>query len=160
MNYPFDASPAELQAKMDAYVASVFSCLVSEFLELPKGAGFIDYPTFEHGYEELKRATNSFAVVDTDLILPVVQSTPISLIVIRAILGFTPPEWACLATQRTGVNVPQGAARSIDRKIRLAPESPLKITELTEARLSIVRGITVCCWGLRCNSTWAVVHHI
>jgi hypothetical protein len=26
--------------------------------------------------------------------------------------------------------------------------------------LSIVRGITVCCWGLRCNSTWAVVHHI
>jgi hypothetical protein len=34
------------------------------------------------------------------------------------------------------------------------------ILAIARGELSIVRGITVCGWGLRCNSTWAVVHHI
>jgi len=40
-------------------------------------------------------------------------------------LGFTPPEWAYIATQRTGVAVSQGFIRSLDRKIRMEPFKPL-----------------------------------
>lgn len=50
-----------------------------------------------------------------------VEVAPIAFIVFRAILGFTPPEWACLTTEMTGVTVGQGAARSIDRRIRTHP---------------------------------------
>jgi hypothetical protein len=41
-------------------------------------------------------------------------------------LGFNPPEWACVATQRTGVDVPQGAIRTLDRTIRMHPLTLLR----------------------------------
>jgi hypothetical protein len=41
-------------------------------------------------------------------------------------LGFTPPEWAYVTTERTEVDVSQGAIRSIDRRIRMEPTAPLK----------------------------------
>ena len=51
-------------------------------------------------------------------------------------LGFTPPEWAHFATQHTGVAVTQGAARIIDRKIRIKPEAALPRTgSVTERRI-------------------------
>ena len=40
-------------------------------------------------------------------------------------LGFTPPEWAWYASQRTGVNITQSAARTIDRAIRMKPQTAL-----------------------------------
>ncbi len=49
----------------DSYVDAVFSCLESEFLTMPKGAGFVDYPLFERGYEALKSATARFQGVDS-----------------------------------------------------------------------------------------------
>ena len=51
--YPFEATLKELQSDTDAYVDSVFSSLESAFLILPKGPGFVDYGTFEAGYEAL-----------------------------------------------------------------------------------------------------------
>jgi len=59
-------------------------------------------------------------------IMPVVYSEPISIIVIRSILGFTPPEWAYIATQKAGLDISQGFIRSLDRKVRMEPEKPLK----------------------------------
>ena len=41
-------------------------------------------------------------------------------------LGFTPPEWAYVTSQRTVVQVPQGAARTLDRTVRLKPSTPLR----------------------------------
>jgi hypothetical protein len=55
-----------------------------------------------------------------------VYDTPIAFIVLRTILGFTPSEWADVTTERAGVAVDQGAARTLDRKFRVAPVSPLK----------------------------------
>ncbi len=49
-------------------------------------------------------------------------------------LGFTPPEWAYITTQRTGVEVSQGFARNVDRKIRMDPLKPL-----TKAKVSVTR---------------------
>ena len=61
-------------------------------------------------------------------------SKPISIVVLRSMLGFTPPEWGYVTTQRTGVTVSQGFARSIDRKVRMAPE-----IELNPGNKSFVR---------------------
>ena len=60
MPFPFEVSFEEVQIDLDAYVDEVFACLESEFLVMPKGPGFIEYPTFENGYEALKRATTDF----------------------------------------------------------------------------------------------------
>jgi len=40
-------------------------------------------------------------------------------------LGFTPPEWAYVASQRGEVEISQGAVRTLDRNIRLNPLTPL-----------------------------------
>lgn len=106
-------------------VDEVFAELKSSFIEMPKGEGFIDYPTFEKGYQTLKRCTNAFAAVTPETALAAVREVPVAFIVFRCILGFSPPEWAYLTTEMTGVAVDQGAARSIDRKIRLNPLSPM-----------------------------------
>lgn len=105
-------------------VDEVFSELTSSFLEMPKGEGFIDYPTFEAGYQTLKRSTNAFADVSPETVIAAVREAPIAFVVFRCILGFTPPEWAYVTTEATGVTVDQGAARSIDRKFRLSPLVP------------------------------------
>lgn len=106
-------------------VDEVFGELTSSFLEMPKGEGFIDYPTFEKGYQTLKRHTDAFAELTPDTVLAAVRETPIAFIVFRCILGFSPPEWAYVTTEMTGVEVDQGAARSIDRRMRMKPLAPM-----------------------------------
>ena len=135
LKFPFEASLAEIQASPDVYVASVFSCLESEFLVMPKGLGFIDYPTFERGYEALKQASSGFAKMSENVVYPVALKAPIALVVLRAMLGFTPPEWAYITSQRSGIEIPQGFARTLDRKVRMAPLKPLKANGASEARL-------------------------
>ncbi len=109
----------------DPLVDEVFGELTSSFLEMPKGEGFIDYPTFEKGYQTLKRHTDAFAKVTTETVLEAVREVPLAFIVFRCILGFSPPEWAYVTTEMTGVDVDQGAARSIDRRVRLSPLTPM-----------------------------------
>lgn len=135
MKYPFKASYEEIKADAEGYVDAVFSCLESEFLVMPKGLGFVEYPAFERGYEVLKMATRGFSELDPEKVLPSALAEPISIVVLRTMLGFTPPEWAYLTTQRTGVNVSQGFVRALDRKIRMSPELPLKADGVTQERL-------------------------
>lgn len=42
ITFPFEVPYDELETNLEEYVSAVFSCLESEFLILPKGAGFID----------------------------------------------------------------------------------------------------------------------
>lgn len=133
--YPFEALPDEILRDPEAYVDAVFSCLESEFLVMPKGAGFVEYPAFERGYEALKAATKGFAALEPAKVLPTVLTEPISIVVLRTMLGFTPPEWGYLATQRTGVEVTQGFVRALDRKIRMSPEKQLNANGVTAERL-------------------------
>jgi hypothetical protein len=123
---PFEASFDEILRNPDVFVDSVFSCLQSEFLVLPKGAGFVDYAIFESGYEALKAATSNFTNFAEEAVYPVVLVTPISIVVLRAMLGFSPPEWAYVTSQRTDIDVPQGFARTLDRDVRMAPLLPLR----------------------------------
>ena len=58
MSFPFEVPFKQVQANLDMYVDEVIGSLQSEFLTLPKGPGFVDYPAFEQGYEALKRTTS------------------------------------------------------------------------------------------------------
>jgi hypothetical protein len=120
----FDADYGDPNISWDPLVDEVFGELTSSFLEMPKGEGFVDYSTFETGYQALKARTNAFANVTTDSVLAAVRDVPITFVVFRCILGFTPPEWAFVTTEKTDVSVDQGAARAIDRRFRLEPLQP------------------------------------
>lgn len=135
MPFPFEVPFEKVQADIDHYVDEVFSALQSGFMTMPKGPGFVEYATFEAGYEALKVATSAFRDFATDRILEVVRREPISLIVLRAMLGFTPSEWADAASARTKLYMTQGAARAIDRGIRLNPETPLQLNGVTGERV-------------------------
>jgi len=46
-------------------------------LVMPKGAGFVEYPVFEHGYEALKAATKSFTELEPEKVFSITVSNPI-----------------------------------------------------------------------------------
>jgi len=88
----FEANYADPALSFEPLVDEVFSELKSSFLELPRGEGFVDYATFERGYQALKKATNAFATVTAATVEAAVAEAPIAFVVFRTILGFTPPE--------------------------------------------------------------------
>ena len=133
--FPFEVSVEEILRDPEGYVDAVFLCLESEFLVMPKGTGFIEYPVFERGYESLKAATVGFSQLDPEKVFQVMVSEPISIVVLRSMLGFTPPEWAYVTMQRTGVTVTQGFVRSLDRKVRMNPETEFNTNGVTKERL-------------------------
>ncbi len=134
--YPFEAPFDEVRKDPERYVDAVFSCLESEFLVMPKGVGFVEYPIFERGYEALKAATKGFSQLDPVKVLSVTLAEPISIVVLRTMLGFTPPEWGYVTTQQSGVSVTQGFVRSLDRKVRKGPEIPLATNGIAMERLA------------------------
>ncbi len=135
MKFPFEASPAEVVAAPDRFIDAVFASLASEFLVLPKGKGFVEYADFQAGYEELEESHPRLHGSRIGTAHPVVRRVPICLIVLRSMLGFTPPEWAYVATQKTGVAVAQGFARTLDRRVRIGPLSPLRLDGTTGQRI-------------------------
>jgi len=130
MRFAFEVGFDEILQDIEPYVSAVFSSLESDFMVMPRGKGFIDFPVFEQGYETLKQTTDGFRDMNPDRIMETVRRTPLVLIILRSILGFTPPEWAYIATRRTGIEVTQGFIRSLDRNIRLEPFKPLTGSEL------------------------------
>lgn len=126
MPFPFEVPFEEVQADLDTYVDTVFGALQSEFLTLPRGEGFLDYPVFEQGYEALKRTTGDFRDLSPEPVIQTVYRVPVAFIALRSMLGFTPPEWAYVTTQRMNIEVPQGAIRTLDRNIRLQPLTPMR----------------------------------
>ena len=125
MRFPFEVSFEVVQSDPETYVDAVFGALQSEFLVMPRGKGFVEFSTFETGYEALKWATRSFRDVTPETVTSAVLTAPVALIVLRCILGFTPPEWAAYATNHTDVEITQGAARTLDRSVRTNPEAAL-----------------------------------
>ncbi len=138
LKFPFEESLEEILKDPEPYVDAVFSCLQSEFLVMPRGLGFVEYAVFERGYEALKSATDEFSDLSVEKIYETALSKPICIVVLRVMLGFTPPEWGYVTTQRTGINVSQGFVRSLDRKVRVAPEKPLGAGKVTGRRLRVL----------------------
>jgi hypothetical protein len=118
MQRPFELDPVELEIRLDEMVAVTFGDLQSQFLVLPRGTGFIPFEDFQAAYEVLKRQTSAFASFNESAVWAAIEEDALALLVLRAILGLSPPEWADLAKSERAVNVTQGAARSLDVKIR------------------------------------------
>jgi hypothetical protein len=125
--FPFDATMEEISENPGPYIDAVFESLESEFLIMPKGTGFVEYSVFEAGYEALKRHTRGFSVLRSDVLVKAVAQTPIALVVLRCMMGFSPPEWAYLAARRSGITVTQGFVRGLDRKVRMRPDTALQL---------------------------------
>lgn len=118
MTRPFELNFNELQARLDEMVKVTFGDLQSQFLTLPRGTGFIDYADFQAAYEVLKRHTQAFSVFTEDTVWKALREDGMTLVVLRTILGFSPPEWADLARSERECDVPQNAARTLDTKVR------------------------------------------
>ena len=84
----------------------------------------------------LKKDIGGFHAVRYPAILAAALKCPVILIVLRAILGFTPPEWAYIASSRKGLEIPQNAARALDRDIRCSPNRRLEPGAITLARIT------------------------
>lgn len=135
MTFPFEVSFEELVENVDAFIDTVFAALESDFLVMPKGDGFVEFPAFQDGYEHLKRATTGFADLSMPRVLEAVIERPIVLVVVRAMLGFTPPEWAHQTSIQTGRDITQGWIRTLDRNARLQPVTPLRLSDTARERL-------------------------
>jgi hypothetical protein len=115
---PFELTEEELNARLDEMVAATFGDLQSQFLVLPKSPGFIEFRDFQTAYETLKRATAAFADFSESTVWAALAEDSLVLVVLRTILGLSPPEWADLARTERGSDVNQQVARSLDVKVR------------------------------------------
>ena len=136
MRLPFEIGFDELKDDTDAGVDAVVGSLEAEFMVMPQGEGFVEFATFEYGYEALKRATRGFRDMSPDNVRAAVRKAPMALLVVRCIMGLSTPEWADYASRHTGVAIPERIARIIDRNIRMNPETiPFGTGVLTEKRI-------------------------
>jgi len=103
---------------MEEMVSAVFADLQSQFLVLPKGSNFVDYADFQTAYEVLKRETSSFENFTETTVCAALRVDAMSFLVLRSILGLSPPEWADLARSDLGIDVPQNVARDLDSRVR------------------------------------------
>lgn len=118
MAKPFEVDARYLAAHLDELVSSVFSDLQSQFLVLPKGPSFVEYQEFQIAYEDLKSKTAAFSDLTAERVWSSLQENALSFLVLRTILGTSPPEWADLAKSDLGADIPQNAVRDIDSKCR------------------------------------------
>ena len=111
---PFEATDTELNAHIDRYVDVVIASLQSFFLVMPKGESFVDLDRFRAAYRTLKGRTDDFSNFSRGTALSAVREDPLVLVVLRTMLGFSPPELAYLA----GNGVDQSTARRVDKRAR------------------------------------------
>ncbi|MBI3980226.1 MAG: hypothetical protein HY331_18785 [Chloroflexi bacterium] len=99
-------------------VSVTFSDLQSQFLVLPKGPSFIEYRDFQYAYEVLERHTAAFTAFTEDTVWMALREDSLSFVVLRTILGMTPPEWTDVARSERASDISQGYARALDVRCR------------------------------------------
>ncbi len=136
---PFEVSFVKLTDNLDNYVSRVFEALeidyLTESLAIPRGEGFTTFDAFVQGYTEIHKVTEGFRKLDPDRLFEAIRRVPMALVVLRTILGLSPPEWAGVATIATGEQINQGFARNLERAIRRDPGKRIGHTPLQEARI-------------------------
>lgn len=115
---PYQLDDDQLEHRIDEMVAVTFSDLTSQFMLLPRGPAFVTYDEFRDGYEALRMATGGFTAVTLDKCWTALRQNARSFIVLRTILGMSPPEWQDITAQETGHQLPPNTARSIDGRAK------------------------------------------
>jgi hypothetical protein len=134
--YPFEVAYDIIASNPDPYIDAVFESLQSTFVVLPKGDRFIPYREFASAYETLKRHTQGFAAFNPPLVMNALRENALAFVVLRTILGFSPPELAYATSNTEGdVPIPQRAARDIDRKVRDNSEAINSFSSLSLQRI-------------------------
>jgi len=128
MPRPFEIPLADLESNLEGMVDSTFSDLQSQFLVLPKTDALIDYEEFQRAYETLKRQTSGFTHFTEDAVWDALREDALGFVVLRTILGVSPPEWADLAKERSSIELSMGVARSLDRIVRAHRDYFRKLT--------------------------------
>ena len=66
----------------------------------------------------MKAQTQGFRNFDASHLWRAVVADALVFVVVRTILGFSPPEWAEVAEAESKIEIPQGTVRSLDRLVR------------------------------------------
>ncbi|MGY2091096.1 hypothetical protein [Nocardia gipuzkoensis] len=119
---PYQLSSNELQNNLDDLVQATFDDLTSQFMLLPRGATFLEYPQFREGYEALRQCTDGFKTLTVDRCWDAVRRHAVAGIVLRTIVGVTPPEWQDLAKEETDQEFKNNWARGLDKHMRTNPK--------------------------------------
>jgi len=135
-HYPFEATAEELAANAEYYVDSFINDLQSFFVVMPRGPDFVDLTRFRRAYEALKNGTAGFEDFSTDSVLAAVQRDPLALVVLRTILGFSPPEFAYMTRVTTGVEIDQSSARRLDKRARKGQSLLARTTPKTQQQVA------------------------
>jgi len=146
--YPFQATFEQLSERIDAFVASTVESLSSFYLELPRGENFLEFDTFKDAYDLLLQVTRGFKVLERHAIHEAARKNGLVLVVLRCIVGLSPPELADLATETIGVKVDQGFARTQDSeakrgvntlaKARVGEGTVMRLHSLIDAALEAI----------------------
>lgn len=115
---PFQLDPQELADHLDEMVEAVFVDLTNQFMLLPRGPAFVTYEEWLAGFEALRLATEGFKLLDVNTCWLAFRNNSTSFLVLRAILGLSPPEWEDLAKEETSAEIPNNWTRSLDGKIK------------------------------------------
>jgi hypothetical protein len=115
---PYQMSPGDLATHLEEMVAATFADLTSQFMLMPRGSAFITYEQFLAGYEALRMTTNGFAELEVERCWSAMRKNAIAFLVLRTILGVSPPEWEDLAREETRVELPANWARTLDGKVK------------------------------------------
>lgn len=145
--YPFDTAYEEIEAAVDGFIDAVFDALQSSFMLLPRGPGFVTYPEFQHAYEVLKRYTSGFTAFEPDTVVSALQEDGLTFIVLRTMLGFTPPELAYVASEKAGFTIPQSFARTLDRQVRV--ERQVRQLNSSQGRKRVMALVATTCQLLK-----------
>ena len=114
MPAPFEIANSDLEGQIENLTQYVFEHTVSRFLLMPKGENFTESDRFEHAYEVLHRRTSGFSELTDDAVWDAILEDSLCLVVLRTILGLSPPEWADLAREETGNDINQQHTRTIE----------------------------------------------
>ena len=118
MPRPFEITSADLQDHLEELVNATFSDIQSQFLVLPRGDNFVEYHEFQNAYEVLRRRTNAFADVSEESVWSSLRENSLSFVVVRTMLGMSPPEWADLARSDRDSDINQSYARNLEGRCR------------------------------------------
>jgi hypothetical protein len=116
MSLHYQADKEDLNRNAKQYVREIFDQLDSNILILPPSENFAGEDDFQDAFETLCDHTDNLSNPSTAALLAAVKEDPVVYVLIRAILGLSPTEWAHLATDNQQVKVPENYARSIDTK--------------------------------------------
>ena len=149
MAYPFEVDLQALSERLDEFVDKVFADLQSQFLVLPRGDTFVEYPDFQNAYEVLKRRTSAFRRFTHDTVWAAMQENALCFGVVRTILGVSPPEWADLASAEDERGVSLGYVRSLDGNCRrdLKYFAKMAASDSSTPRLSRVQALLTAAVG-------------